>query len=147
MGVRSYLRGPCRHIVIVAVLVCCVEIITNQNCPGYVPLTYVPCYTDYNVSSLDLYDLSSMDFYECAVNCANQIGCLFFLYDSRHDTCGSYRLNSANTNVFPKGKYYLKYETEDDCGSSPKPEPECYLVSKEYAGRKMTTQSGMTCQR
>ncbi|XP_041356017.1 plasminogen-like [Gigantopelta aegis] len=147
MAARSFLLRPRRHMVVLVVLFCCVNIITNQTCSKIEPFSYVPCYADFNVSKLDLYNVSKFNFFQCATDCANTRNCWSFLYNSRHHTCASYRLKPTDTSLFPEGKYYLKYETEDDCGSSPKPEPECYLINETYAGRKMTTQSGITCQR
>ncbi|XP_041351975.1 uncharacterized protein LOC121370655 [Gigantopelta aegis] len=149
MAVRSCTLGSGLHIRLSLVLLLYLEIVTNQACSTIIPFWYVSCYADFNISKLDLYNVSLLKFHECAQDCAETSVCWSFLFDSRHDTCASYRLKSTNTGPFPEAKYFLKYETEDTCTQAPA--AECYRDANsgraDYAGRKVTTESGITCQR
>ncbi|XP_041354676.1 plasminogen-like [Gigantopelta aegis] len=113
----------------------------------------VLCFEDFRARELDVYNVSRNTFSTCVKDCAENQQCRSALFDSRHDTCTFYREKLSNNysvdgNSITGLKYFMMYYKLDDCDSSP--QPECYRVVNGhvvYAGRKMTTESGITCQR
>ncbi|XP_041356429.1 plasminogen-like [Gigantopelta aegis] len=115
-------------------------------------LAKVLCYEDLHVTEMDLYSVSRIAFDECASVCADDLTCRAFVADNRQGTCALFRdksvTNSSNSDDLTRQIYFLKYESQGFCVTAP--ELECYrLVNGKaaYTGRRMTTTSGITCQR
>ncbi|XP_041374977.1 plasminogen-like [Gigantopelta aegis] len=148
MEVISYVSTSVHYLIILFMLFCQTKAVPTQPCARIVPYSYVACYNDFDVTKFDLYNVSRKQFHDCANDCAVDPICSSFLSDSRHDTCSHYRPKSTNSDSSPEQRTYLKYETQDKCISEPEIEC-CSNVdgSGMYTGRKVTTKSGLACQR
>ncbi|XP_041349393.1 plasminogen-like [Gigantopelta aegis] len=131
------------------VLFCCVKLLTGETTciESMTRFARVRCVDNLGVGQMDLYNISINSPEVCEVDCARDPHCKSFVYDSRQRTCSHYREKVSHSSSYHDQKYFLIYETRDRCG--PSPDEECYRITqgkKTYSGRKVTTESGLTCQ-
>ncbi|XP_041356428.1 plasminogen-like [Gigantopelta aegis] len=132
---------------------CCVKVMSSeQTCSiRRTHLKRVICYKDLHVTEMDLYNTSKVAFDKCRSVCIEDLTCRAFIADNRQGTCAWFRnksSSSSNSDDVIRQIDFMQYETQDFCATAP--ELECYrLVNGKvaYTGRKITTTSGITCQR
>ncbi|XP_041355412.1 hepatocyte growth factor-like protein [Gigantopelta aegis] len=125
---------------------------SEQTCSSRAThLERVLYYEDLHVTEMDLYNASKVAFDECRSVCAEDLTCRAFIADNRQGTCAWFRdksSSSSNSDDVIRQIDFMEYETQGFCATAP--ELECYRVVKgkaAYTGRRMTTTSGITCQR